>query len=87
MRLFFVNNQNDIAVRICFIRGTIDEIYPSPWILPRARQLGIRAMINADAHRPDDVDCCFPRMRAALAEAGYAEIWALLGGEWVATPL
>lgn len=68
-------------------RGTVDDIYPSTWILPQARELGIRVMINADAHRPDDVDCCYPRMRNALAEAGYSEIWALLGGEWRATPL
>ena len=68
-------------------RGTIDEIYPSPWILARARRLGIPVMINADAHQPEDVDCCFPRMRAALTEAAYRETWALLAGAWVAVPL
>jgi len=65
-------------------RRATDAIYPSPWILARARKLGIRAMINADAHRPEDIDCCFPRMKAALADAGYREIWVLLHGRWMA---
>ena len=68
-------------------RGTVDEIYPSPWILPLARELGIRSMVNADAHRPADVDCCFDRMRAELEKAGYRETWELLGGEWRPVPL
>lgn len=68
-------------------RGALSEFYPSPWILAEAKTRGIPVVINADAHRPDDIDCHFAEMRSALKEIGYRENWALLDGDWTAVPL
>ena len=68
-------------------RGVLDEVYPSPWILAETKKRDIRVMVNADAHRPQDIDCYFEESRALLREAGYREVWALLDGEWRTVPL
>ncbi len=68
-------------------RGYLDEVYPSDWILSEALERNIPVMINADAHRPEDIDCNFEESRVLLRETGYREVWALLDGDWTAVPL
>lgn len=68
-------------------RKTLSEVYPSPWILAEAVKRDIPVMINADAHRPQDVDCHFDESRELLMDIGYEEAWALLDGHWTAVPL
>ena len=68
-------------------RGVLDEVYPSPWIIAEAKKRDIPVMINADAHRPGDIDCHFDESRTLLRDIGYEEAWALLDGDWTAVPL
>lgn len=68
-------------------RGTLDEVYPSPWILSEAFKRDIPMMVNADAHRPEDIDCNFDESRALLRDIGYRETWALLDGDWTTVPI
>ena len=68
-------------------RGALDEVYPSPWIIAEARKRHIAVMVNADAHRTEDIDCHFDESRAILRDIGSRETWALLDGEWTAVPL
>lgn len=68
-------------------RGVLNEVYPSPWIIAEAKKRDIPVMINADAHRPGDIDCHFDESRSLLRDNGYREAWALLDGGWTAVPL
>ena len=55
-------------------RHPVDEPYPSPWLLERARARGVPLVINADAHRPEHVAADFDRAEATARAAGYAEV-------------
>ena len=68
-------------------RGALDEVYPSPWILTEAKKRNIPVMVNADAHRPQDIDCHFDESCELLRDVGYSEIWVLLDGDWTALPI
>lgn len=68
-------------------RGTLDTVYPSPWIIAEAGKRQIPAMVNADAHRPEDIDCHFEESRLLLRDCGYREIQALIDSKWTALPL
>ncbi len=68
-------------------RGALDEVYPSPWILKEALKREIPVMVNADAHRPQDIDCHHSESLALLRETGYSQVWVLLDGGWKALPL
>jgi len=60
---------------------------PSPWILPRCRELGIRVVVNTDAHRPDVVGRGLSRAERLLQASGYHEVWRLRAGRWEAQPI
>ena len=63
-------------------RGVLDEVYPSPWILAEALKREIPVMVNADAHRPEDIDCHYEESCSLLREIGFREIWALIDEKW-----
>jgi histidinol-phosphatase (PHP family) len=52
----------------------VREAYPSLFFLREAYQRKIPLVINADAHKPEDLICHFDRARALAAEAGYTEL-------------
>jgi histidinol-phosphatase (PHP family) len=74
------------ALRTLAAAGTIVELstggwrrglpdpFPSPWIVRRCRDLGIRVTINSDAHRPTEIVADYDRALAVLREAGYGGI-------------
>lgn len=68
-------------------RGMLDEVYPSPWILKEALQRDIPVMVNADAHRPQDIDCHHGESLALLRDIGYSQVWVLIDGGWKALPI
>jgi histidinol-phosphatase (PHP family) len=47
--------------------------YPSPPFLRLFREKGVPMVINADAHRPEDLDGHYGEAREALLAAGYTE--------------
>lgn len=53
------------------LRNPDCPIYPAPFILKEMKRMGIPAMINSDAHRPEDIDGLFGDARALLGEAGF----------------
>jgi len=57
--------------------------YPSPWILRRACDLGIRVTVNSDAHAPGQLLAGLSRGRERAWRAGYREVVCLIKGEWV----
>jgi histidinol-phosphatase (PHP family) len=61
--------------------------FPSPWIVSRCHELGIRMTINTDAHRPVDLDGGHERAVALLRDAGHRAIWVRRAGAWVAEDL
>jgi histidinol-phosphatase (PHP family) len=63
-------------------------IYPSDWILEKARHVGVAVALGDDSHGPDQVGMRLEFAVAALRRAGYAQM-ALVrpGGGLVAAPL
>jgi histidinol phosphate phosphatase HisJ family len=55
-------------------RKPVGELYPSPAILARARELGVPVVLGSDAHAPEEVGHRFADAVAALKEAGYTEV-------------
>jgi len=53
------------------VRNTSGAFYPSEWILSECLKLGIPVMVNADAHRPEDLDGHFREAHALLHELGF----------------
>jgi histidinol-phosphatase (PHP family) len=64
------------------IRGTMDTVYPSPWILTECRERGIRVVVNADAHRPEHMDGHFGKAFGLLREAGFRSRVLLTDRGW-----
>ena len=54
-------------------RGKIKDCYPSSFFLEKFREKGIPMIINADAHRAEDLGGHYEEARAALLAAGYTE--------------
>ena len=69
------------------VRNTSGSFYPSEWILREARGMGIPTMVNADAHRPQDIDGCFDQAAALLRGVGYSSQRQLTSAGWMDVPL
>ena len=63
-------------------RSPCREAYPAPFILRRARELGLDVTVNADAHAPGDVAVGLDRGLALVQAAGYRQVARLLNGQW-----
>jgi histidinol-phosphatase (PHP family) len=59
------------------------RIYPSPWILKRARQYNIPIMLNSDAHKPERIENYFKEAKAIISDAGYTELKVLKENKWI----
>jgi histidinol-phosphatase (PHP family) len=65
----------------------VQEAYPSLFYLKEACRRKIPLVINADAHRAEDVVNHFDRARTLAAEAGYTELVCFRGRQRFAHPL
>ena len=63
-------------------RGTVDEVYPSPWIIKRCLEKKIPMNVNSDAHQPTMIDAHISNGKEVLRECGYREVRILLDGNW-----
>jgi len=65
-------------------RRGLPDPFPSPWIVRRCHELGVRMTLNSDSHRPDQLTYEYPRALALLAEYGHREIarFAPQAGSW-----
>lgn len=54
--------------------GRVSTYFPSPWILDRCLHMGIPVMVNADAHKPGEVDAHFAQGVGLLKEIGFKEM-------------
>ncbi len=54
-------------------RKQVSELYPSPGVLSRARELKIPVVLGSDAHQPDEVGHRFSDAAQVLSGAGYTE--------------
>jgi histidinol-phosphatase (PHP family) len=69
------------------VRDTSGALYPSRWILERAREMGIPVMVNADAHAPENIDGYFAESFALLRSMGFHAQRQLTAGGWSDQPL
>ena len=58
------------------------DLYPSPWIIKRMKELHIPICINSDSHRPEEITASFPLAYQTTQAAGYEEVRVLLEGKW-----
>ena len=73
-------------------RGKINDCYPSLGFLKLFRKHGVPMVINADAHRAEDLDGHYDEARSTLLAAGYTETVLFEGRKngraiWVSTKL
>lgn len=68
-------------------RKPVGELYPSPRILKRARELRIPVVLGSDAHAPAEVGAGFVEAARLLRDAGYREAWVFKGRKPEAYPL
>ena len=68
-------------------RGWRSTFYPAPFVLRRAKEKGMRAMINADAHCAEALCFGFETARALLREAGFRSVAVLRDGAFADEPL
>jgi histidinol-phosphatase (PHP family) len=69
------------------VRATSGALYPSPWILAECLALKIPVMVNADAHRPQDIDGHFPESYGLMREIGFGAAVMLTRGGLNELPL
>lgn len=60
--------------------------FPNRRYFELLRDLGVRVLVNSDAHYPDRIDASRPEALRALWQAGYREVMELHGGRWEAQP-
>ncbi len=58
------------------------ELYPSPWIISRMKELNLPICINSDSHRPEEITASYPLAFQTAKAAGYDEVRVLLEGKW-----
>lgn len=63
------------------------EPYPSPSLLLAARKRGIPVVVNADAHRPENIVRGFDRAEEYLRVAGYAKVARFARRRWTEVAL
>jgi histidinol-phosphatase (PHP family) len=69
------------------VRNTSGMLYPSEWILKEAHRMRIPVMVNADAHRPQDIDGYFDQATALLLGLGFTTQRQLTSTGWMDVPL
>lgn len=62
-------------------RKPVEELYPGPELLARARVLGIPVVLGSDAHKPAEVGHRFAEAADVLRGAGYLEAVVFRGGK------
>jgi histidinol-phosphatase (PHP family) len=62
-------------------RGKINDCYPSHGFLLLFKEQGVPMVINADAHRAEDLDGHYEEARKAMLAAGYTETLLFNGRE------
>lgn len=67
--------------------ATRGRFFPSEDCFEQMHRLGIRVVVNSDAHYPAKINAGRPEALHALARAGYTAVWQLSRGEWVEAPL
>ncbi len=66
-----------LEVNAAPVRKGFGPVYPLPAVLERARQLEIPVTLGDDSHGPDQVGFGLEQALAAIASAGYREVWCL----------
>ncbi len=72
----------EVNTRGYYKSNRMELLYPAVWILEKMRQKDIRIMINADTHRPGEVDAGIADVAGVLRKIGFEYTWALIDGKW-----
>ncbi len=65
-------------------RGRCRSLFPGKDILKRALKMNIPISLNADAHKPHELDGYYPEARDILQDVGYNEVYYFDEGTWKA---
>ena len=57
--------------------------FPNERYFPLLKELGIRVMVNSDAHYPEKINAGRPEALAALKRAGFSTVMEMHQGKWV----
>ena len=59
------------------------DLYPSQWVSEHMAQLGVRVQVNADAHKPEEINAGTDYGIEKIKAAGHREVWVLDKGNWI----
>lgn len=74
----------EVNTKALYLLGTF---FPNERYLGWMKELGIRVLVNSDAHFPEKINAGRTEALAALKQAGHTEVMELHRGEWVAVPI
>lgn len=74
----------EINTKALYLLGTF---FPNERYFGLLKELGIRVLVNSDAHYPEKINAGRPEALAALIQAGYREVMELHQGQWMAVPI
>lgn len=77
------DNKQILEVNTGHILNDPSRIYPSPWILQKAKVYDIPIMLSSDTHRPDRIDNYFEEAKLIIINAGYSELKVFIGDKWI----
>ena len=66
---------------------TRGRFYPNYDYFELMNDLGIRVVVNSDAHYPEKINAGRIEALRALAQAGYTNVWQFCKGNWVDVPV
>jgi len=67
-------------------KGSMDEFYPSSWILKEVRSRNIPVTICSDSHHPSELISGFDRAASLLEQLGFATLSVLTANGWEQKP-
>lgn len=70
----------EVNTKALYLLGTF---FPNERYFGLLKELGIRILVNSDAHFPEKINSGRPEALAALKQAGHTEVMELHGGVWV----
>lgn len=63
--------------------NSLDDTYPSTWILEKVYEKKIPIVVSSDAHKAEDIDGLFAETIAKLKKIGFTKQKMLKAGKWI----
>lgn len=76
-----------VEVNTAGLSKAVGAFYPSPWVLRRCLERGLRLTLNSDSHAPATLQYRFAETLPVLRDLGVRELWRWSQGTWSPEPI